>query len=319
MSGMITPIASMASQSLAARSPFGAAIANLISPNGSSAAAGPSGMIPGGTGAWQPTNTVPVTPVQPTPVQKAGSEGDIADFIRNTAKQVGIDPETALKVAKSEGGLKNWVAQSGVYKDGRQEPSFGPFQLLVGGGNTGFPEGLGNRFMAETGLDPRDPANAKAGIAFALKEASKNGWGQWYGAKKVGVGNWDGIGGRPPGGGGGTQLGTSSQEQKAAQPQSALDRVLATVGNPTVQAGATSGGTTAPPSAVDRVMASVKGSSQSQPQAAAPSQDQPAQDLGAQDVATTSQALLQKSMQAGATNNKQARKDQLLKRLRYQA
>lgn len=120
--------------------------------------------------------------------------GSTESMIRHYAQMYGIDPAIAVRVAKSEGGLGDHI-QSKVRKNGRQEPSFGPFQLLVGGGNTGFPEGLGNRFVKDTGLDPSDPANKEATIAYALREASQKGWGQWYGAKNVGIGNRDGIGG----------------------------------------------------------------------------------------------------------------------------
>lgn len=120
--------------------------------------------------------------------------GSTENMITHYARMYGIDPSVALKVAKSEGGLGDHI-QSNVTKNGRREPSYGPFQLLVGGGNTGFPEGLGNRFVKDTGLDPSDPANKEATIAYALREASQKGWGQWYGAKNVGIGNRDGIGG----------------------------------------------------------------------------------------------------------------------------
>jgi hypothetical protein len=76
-----------------------------------------------------------------------------------------------------------------------QEPSYGPFQLLLGGNGTGFPEGMGNQFMRQTGLDPRDPNNGAAMIDFALDQAAQKGWGQWYGAAKAGIGSRDGIGG----------------------------------------------------------------------------------------------------------------------------
>jgi len=117
-------------------------------------------------------------------------------IIRRTAAKYGIDPEIAVRVAKSEGGVNDYI-QSRVRKNGVQEPSYGPFQLLVGGKGTIFPEGMGNQMIRETGLDPRDPRNAEAAIDFALKQASRHGWGQWYGAKASGISNFAGIGGRP--------------------------------------------------------------------------------------------------------------------------
>jgi len=110
----------------------------------------------------------------------------LTGYIRETAKKYGIDPEVALRVAKSE-GLSSF--RSGVRtKSGGEEPSFGAFQLYTGGG-------LGNAFQKETGLDPSDPANEKATIDYALKTAAKVGWKPWHGAKNTGIGEWEGIGG----------------------------------------------------------------------------------------------------------------------------
>lgn len=131
----------------------------------------------------------PVIPVARAPL------GDIASYISSAATARGIDPDIALRVAKSEGGLGSWNLQSGYSKNGFREPSYGPFQLLKGGKGTGFPTGLGNSFMARTGLDPADAANGPAGVDFALDHAAKNGWGAWYGAGKAGIGNFEGIGG----------------------------------------------------------------------------------------------------------------------------
>lgn len=122
----------------------------------------------------------------------------LEQYIRQAAAARGIDPEVAVKVARSEGGLNDPTRQSLVMKNGRQEPSYGPFQLLVGGGETGFPEGLGNRALA-AGIDPRNQNDAYRGIDFALDTAAKSGWGQWYGAKAAGLDNFAGIGGRPSG------------------------------------------------------------------------------------------------------------------------
>lgn len=113
-------------------------------------------------------------------------------YIRKAALARGMNPDIAVKVGRSEGFGKG-IWQSTYKKNGIQEPSYGPFQMLVGGKGTGFPEGLGNRFIKDTGLDPRNPSNVYATVDYALNEASQKGWGQWYGAKRVGVGRWDGI------------------------------------------------------------------------------------------------------------------------------
>jgi hypothetical protein len=138
-----------------------------------------------------PRNTQLVAPVRPpmvqasvpTPTDPSDPRG-LTAFIQATAAKYGIDPNVALRVAKSE-GLSSF--QSGVFKNGVQEPSYGAFQLYTGGG-------LGNLFQKETGLDPSDPKNERATIDYALKQASQGGWGPWYGAKNTGIGQFEGIG-----------------------------------------------------------------------------------------------------------------------------
>jgi hypothetical protein len=118
-------------------------------------------------------------------------------YIRQAAIQRGIDPNVAVRVARSE-GLAQGVWQSNFKKGSIREPSYGPFQLLVGGPGTGFPKGLGNAFMRATGLDPRSKSSVFAQIDFALNAAAQKGWGAWYGAAKVGVDKWTGLRGAQP-------------------------------------------------------------------------------------------------------------------------
>jgi len=125
------------------------------------------------------------------PAANLSDIGQMEAYIRQAATQRGIDPDIAVKVAKSE-GLAPGVWQSNVKKNGIREPSYGPFQLLVGDGKN-FPKGMGNDFMAKTGLDPRDPSTVQKQIDFALDNAKTTGWRPWYGAKRVGLGAWDGI------------------------------------------------------------------------------------------------------------------------------
>lgn len=117
---------------------------------------------------------------------------ELEAYIRQAAQSRGIDPDTAVRVARSE-GLAPGVWQSNVTKGGRREPSYGPYQLLVGGGDTGFPTGMGNDFVQSTGKHPSDPTTAYSQIDFALDRAKSGGWSPWYGAKAVGVGQWAGI------------------------------------------------------------------------------------------------------------------------------
>lgn len=114
-------------------------------------------------------------------------QGAIESYIRHAAQKRGIDPEIAIKVAMSEGGVTDPVRQSDVVKDGVREQSYGPFQLYMGGG-------LGNEFQQATGMHPSDPGAWQKGIDFALDKAKEGGWGPWYGAAKAGIGERDGIG-----------------------------------------------------------------------------------------------------------------------------
>lgn len=146
---------------------------------------------------------------------------DIGNYIAKAAAARGIDPDIALRVAKSEGGLDSWNLQSNYVKNGVREPSFGPFQLYKGGG-------LGNKFMDKTGLDPANALAGPAGVDFALDEAKKSGWGAWYGAKKAGIGNFEGI----------------NAGAGAASASAALDKLASNAGAATEGLGKLGGGLT---------------------------------------------------------------------------
>lgn len=265
-------------------------------------------------------------PQQPVVAPTATSGDGPVDYtpvIIQAAQRYGVDPRTALKVAGSEGGVKGWK-QSLVKKGDEYEPSFGPFQLLVGDG-VKFPKGMGNQFMEETGLDPRDPANAEAAIDFAMKQASKLGWGQWYGAAKVGVGKFDGIGGKGNGQSfdyaqaKGAKAGAyadpavsapNATPQAGGRQGNAIDRVLAALAPTGTPSGATSPTTTgASTPAVtpdmtpgQRVMATITGGAGAgaraagQPQPMSPMDAPAAVDLGEEEIAALQQSMQQRSM-----------------------
>jgi hypothetical protein len=98
-------------------------------------------------------------------------------YIRSEAVKHGVDPDTAVRVAKSE-GLRDFSGDHGT--------SFGAFQLHKKGG-------LGDQFQKETGLDPADPKNERATISWALQNAKKTGWEPYHGAARVGIGHRTGI------------------------------------------------------------------------------------------------------------------------------
>ena len=122
------------------------------------------------------------------------------EIIRKYAVKHGVDADTAVKVWKSEGGMKfqsqvDRRSTRGTYKG--KEDSWGPFQLFLGGG-------LGNEFIKAYDINPqklRDYGSNKQWVEkmidFAMYNASKSGWGAWYGAANVGIGDYDGIPSNP--------------------------------------------------------------------------------------------------------------------------
>ena len=119
------------------------------------------------------------------------SPGEVEGYIRQAAAARGIDPDIAVRVANSEGGMT--PARRGTFKTGS---SWWPFQLHYGG--QGYEElgnvaGMGNRFTAETGYQPGDPNAWQAATDFALNEVQKKGWGQWYGAQAQGITGFQGV------------------------------------------------------------------------------------------------------------------------------
>lgn len=98
-------------------------------------------------------------------------------YIREAARKRGIDPDIAVRVARSEG-------LGGAYA-GDRGSSFGDFQLHYGGmaGGGMAVGGLGDEFTRKTGLDAKDPSTWRQQADFALDQARKQGWGAWHGWK----------------------------------------------------------------------------------------------------------------------------------------
>jgi hypothetical protein len=171
-------------------------VALLTKPLGSITGGDIDGLIPK-DGAFEPGSLMDRLDRSAAPVEgwirgKLGLSGgagggrasgtDREAWIRSFAQSLGIDPQVAVKVAKSE-GFGTYVGDRGT--------SFGDFQLHVTPGGRG--KAVGDAFRAETGLDPSDPANEKAMDRFALQWAAKHGWGDFHGAARVGLGPWSGI------------------------------------------------------------------------------------------------------------------------------
>ena len=114
--------------------------------------------------------------------------------IRAYAVSIGIDPDVAVAVARSEGLAANtW--QSNLTQPYGREQSYGDYQLHVD--PTGKRPGLGNEFWKSTGMNPSDPNNWWNMNKFALDKARTDGWGAWMGAKAKGITGFMGIGGQP--------------------------------------------------------------------------------------------------------------------------
>lgn len=113
-------------------------------------------------------------------------------FIREAASARGIDPDTAVAVARSEGGVDE-PARRGTFDTGS---SWWPFQLHYGGQGYeqyGTVAGMGNGFTKLTGWQPGDPNAWRDSVRYALNRAKAGGWSPWYGAAHVGMSNWEGI------------------------------------------------------------------------------------------------------------------------------
>lgn len=115
-------------------------------------------------------------------------------MLRAYAISIGMDPDIAEQVARSE-GLADDTWQSNLQQPYGREQSYGDFQLHFD--PTGKRTGLGNEFVEKTGLDVSDPANWFEMNKFALDKANEVGWGPWMGAKAKGITGFMGIGGEP--------------------------------------------------------------------------------------------------------------------------
>ncbi len=117
---------------------------------------------------------------------------DIETFIRDAAQKRGIDPDIAVRVCMSEGGITEY-ARRGTFPTGS---SWWPTQLHYGGPGyeqLGTTAGMGTGFTALTGWQPGDPRAWRDAIRFGFNHAKRRGWSPWFGAAHVGVGDWDGI------------------------------------------------------------------------------------------------------------------------------
>lgn len=147
---------------------------------------------PGGSPPWQSVGAS----VQPASYQDSdvNEQPVTPQFAVAQAQQNGVPPDLFIKMLQSEGGA------DGRWRVGDSGTSFGPSQLHT-------PGGLGDEFRRDTGLDPRDPRNARAMVAWSARNMARTGWGPYHGAARAGIGPWqglnrEGMGGAPAGAGG---------------------------------------------------------------------------------------------------------------------
>jgi hypothetical protein len=119
---------------------------------------------------------------------------EIEGFVRSAALMRGIDPDIAVRVARSEGGVDEY-AKRGTFATGS---SWWPTQLHYGGTGTpyeylGSVAGMGNGFSKLTGWAPGAEAAWRDAIRYGWNRAKASGWSAWYGAAAVGVAQWEGI------------------------------------------------------------------------------------------------------------------------------
>lgn len=97
--------------------------------------------------------------------------------IRNEFGAQGVDPDIAVRVARSEGLGSEYVGDDGS--------SFGPFQLHYGGMAKGknAVSGLGDEFTKDTGLHAQDPATVPEQVKWVAKYVRMHDWSPWHGWK----------------------------------------------------------------------------------------------------------------------------------------
>lgn len=135
-------------------------------PGGGGGSGGGNAGPPGGIGPIDPGTTGPILP-----------DHEVENAIRNAFSLMGYQAAQDAVAVWSGEGRSAYVGDNGS--------SFGPFQLHMGGiaGGANAGGGLGDRFLAETGLDPRNPATWLEQVRWVRNYVRQNGWNdQWHGA-----------------------------------------------------------------------------------------------------------------------------------------
>ena len=120
---------------------------------------------------------------------KGITQKNIESIIAREAKLRNMDVATAIKVYRAE-GLNSY--QSQLKYEGKQERSYGPYQLFVDGG-------LGNTYQKDTGrklVSDNTLEGITNQIRWSLDYVAKTGsWSPWKGAARVGIEDDEGLNG----------------------------------------------------------------------------------------------------------------------------
>lgn len=111
----------------------------------------------------------------------------IASYIYNRAREVGVDPNLALGIARYEGLNPNTIGSPTFGNRDAKGYSFGPFQLYSGSAdpNTIAPGGMAYEFKQRFGEAP-SASNWQKQVDFALDTMRRRGVGPWYAVRDQG-------------------------------------------------------------------------------------------------------------------------------------
>jgi hypothetical protein len=125
--------------------------------------------------------------------------GEIEAFIRTAASARGINPDIAVRVCETEGGVTE-PARLGDFSGPPwySGKSWWALQLHYGGAGTpyaawGGSAGMGNGFTTLTGWTPGTEAAWRDAARYGLNRARTGGWQSWYGAQSVGITGFMGV------------------------------------------------------------------------------------------------------------------------------
>lgn len=112
---------------------------------------------------------------------------DIASYIYQKAPQYGVNPNTALGIARFEGLNPNTINHPTFGNRDAKGYSFGPYQLYSGSPdpNNIAPGGMASEFSQKFGARP-SADNVQQQVDFALERMGKGGYGNWYAVRDQG-------------------------------------------------------------------------------------------------------------------------------------